>query len=307
MSVSFVAPTTFNPTADNAYHDVASGAPTGATGVMLLIQETSGFSNTIGIRAKGSTDTYTHIFSANTQTWMYMGLDSSGNFQVQCGRACNIIVYGFFGTESTFLANAQTQAVTAATWTDVVLTSLNAGAIAAIGFVGPGAGSGYKFGARMKGSTDNHSVDDPSPLRGFIVGLDSNQTFQAFANGADTFYIQGYMTSGVVCNVNGIDRSTTTAGSYVTNAALPGGSIGGVYEFTQVSSALSNAMRANGSSQDLYGVGPGHGFIAIGCDGSQLTQQKVSLTTSKLYELASFTAAKAATPLLTMLTNQGGF
>lgn len=307
MTVSFISPTTFNPTADNAYHDVASGAPTGATGVMLLIQETSGFSNTIGIRAKGSTDTYTQIFAASTQTWLYMGVDGSGNFQVRCGRACNIIVYGFFGAESTFLANAQTQAVTAATWTDVVLTSLSASAIAVIGFVGPGAGNGYKFGARMKGSTDNHSVDDSTALRGFIVGLDASQTFQAFANGADTFYIQGYMTSGIACNVNGIDRSTTTSGSYVTNTALPSGAIGGVYEFAQASATLSNAMRANGSSQDLYGVGPGHGFIAIGCDVSQLTQQKVSLTTSKLYELASFTGGTISKALLSAASCHAGF
>lgn len=286
---TFITPVAKTIGASGAWTDIdcSSDIPSGSTGVILRIRNTTVFGQTVGVRKNGSTDTITFNSQANSQRYAVIGVDGSRIFEAitddDSASAWDVI--GYFGSEAVFFTNAVVKSVTPATWQAVSIASDTGGdtAVAALVILN----DAFVGGLRQTGSTDNNLVFNPKLLSS-PVGCDGSEQFDVYSGDNADVKVVGYMTSGITWNTNANDRSLGSTGSYADLTALASGAIGGIYQCT---SADDFALRENGSSEDIYLAGPSHAMVK--CDASRLVEGKIEAITQDFWELGYFTAAAA--------------
>lgn len=192
-----------------------TGIPSNATGVILNFVAGS-VANAITLRMTGSTDTQTtsNSLSANTQCFLCVGVNSSGQFDcrltnVTAGQTVTIFLVGFFTSgEAVFFQNAiQVTSALPSTNTTFNTSTFAPGARAV--FLWCGAfNTGY---FRQTGSTDTVAAS------GFVAapcGVNTSGQFDAKSTGSPAVYCFGYMVSGIVWNTNAVSRTISTTGSF---------------------------------------------------------------------------------------------
>lgn len=309
--VYLAAPVDVTPVSFAAWVDVdaaAAGVPAGASGVIVHISKT-GAADAFGLRKNGSTDNRIANFNdggVGSHFWAAIGVDGSGLFEAYLGTTGLWTVYitGYFsGGEESFFTNAVDKSLgTANIWTDVDISGDTGGdtAVGAI-FEINGTSSAQTMGFRNNGSTDDRR--QPFAVRKWaFVGVDGSEIceHQMSSVNVDIFLI-GYWKTGATFTTNGTDRSTATTGSYEDVAALPVGAVGGVYEFNGVGGTYGpdHALRKNGASDDIYS-NTRKAWGLVECDGSRITEQKLSDASMDLFEMGYLTAPPAAAAARTL-------
>jgi photosystem II stability/assembly factor-like uncharacterized protein len=304
-----VSPTT---TASWADVDVSASIPAGATGVILQVLNSTATDRMYGVRKKGSTDTWMSSYDtakAGTHTWLMVGVDSSGIFEVYqetTDPQTHLIGYTMSGV--TFFTNALNKSLgSAGSWLDIDISS-DTGVDTAIGAIvtAQNTGNTQSWGIRMNGSTDSRggTAGTGDTRHNFssmaMVGVDGGEIFEMRIESTEIdAYLMGYVTSGAVFFQNGIDKSiaagstpidvdiTAHIGTDTANGAL-------VEVYPDFNDRFQTMLRPNGATH-LFDEDMGHQHALLGIDAGDIFEGTVSDTTQKFW-LTGYTVTALGPP-----------
>ena len=174
-------------------------APAGAVGVLVEWQNTSGATNTAGIRKNGSTDTFTYGNEANTNHfYQACGVDASRIFEARLSHiGMKLWVIGYFMAPIEFETNAISYALGGTgTWTNISVTGGASPATAdgALWLIRNGATGPRSAGTRKEGSTDeSYGGEQTSGVSAYFTGLDGSRVAEGKIQGLlSDHYVIGY-------------------------------------------------------------------------------------------------------------------
>lgn len=293
---------------NNTFGAVTSGAPTTASGVILLFENTSGRNVIVTLRQTGSTDTqlFTVGCGANTQAVYHTGVSNqSGNMQFDANLSvasfgvCYLMGY-YLASEATFFTNAVQ--ITSPTLSNAYQT-FNVSANVPAGSPGifldvnmTGSGGGPLF-LRQNTSSDTLAATITSAPISSIVGVDSSQQFQAktSTNGSgQSMYLRGYLTSasGLVWHQNmiSVGGSWTTGSFQNVPAGTSAFSVGGIYTCIGTGNNLSSMVPTgcNTSSFNLQQTIVNQYVVGT----NQVAQINPTSATQPVFEQGIFTQAQ---------------
>lgn len=288
---TFITPVEKSIASNNTWVDIDCSAniPSGATGVIVRVRETGGWTNNCGLRKNGSSDATTWQVPPSSQVYVCIGVDASRIFEAYSEDYAyhRYDIVGYFESEAVFFTNAVAKTPTTGSWQTVSIASDTGGDTAVGAFIM--AKELYNFGMRHGDSTDTRTFNGGSSqyIVGGIVGCNASEEFDVYSGDSGTLWVTGYMTTGVTFNTNGTDRSLGSTGAYTDLTALPSGAIGGIY-YVYGGYAETWALRENGSSDDRYMRLPGPALVK--CDGSRIVEGEISATTVDFWEQGYFTS-----------------
>ena len=271
--ITCVEPQLFRPTKSNEWQDfdLSKVVPEGATGAIFhLINFDPGVENSVGLRKKGSTDSYIGRMKRNTHSWAMVGLDENRKCQAWAGNYGwqNFLLVGYTGENFTFFTNGYN--ITPATkkaWVETDIATECPGAIAAIIEFATHLDDQDLMGARKHGSTDDRHQGNYHMW--MVVGLDANQHLDLYDEDwptpCDAFNLIGYITAGVTMYTNGADISPTQDGLY-HDVSLLGYLANPIIAFIELDSgalASDYAIRKNTMCGDIYYDGDNHNFAIV--------------------------------------------
>jgi len=273
--------------------DVSGSVPSGATGVILHIVNTSTTTDyALGLRKNGSTDNrYQNIESVHY--WAAIGLDANRLFEAYVGDTTYVDVYlvGYTVAGVTFFTNAYDKSLTSTgDWYDINCATEAPSAIGLI-FEVVGSTSVYVMGMRKNGSTDNRTANVAVHRQfGVIIGCDSSQICEGYiGNVAVDFFLVGYITDGCTFNLNATDVSLSSIGQWLDLSALPSGANMGFIEVI-TSAGKRYGLRKNGSSENIYQYVSRHCWGFVECDASQIIEGKIETTNVDFFVVGYSTA-----------------
>lgn len=260
--MNFITPVEITPGTAGSWQDVDVSAyvPAGATGVALHIINASAGLVYTGWRKNGSSDSRTDRVSDTCHFWATIGVDGSRILELYLSTLTDVHVYvvGYFTDDAVFFTNAVNKSLsTTSSWLDIDISSDTGGdtAIGAILEVKQSSATNA-WGIRCNGSSDDRSNRGGIYHRGVIIGVDGSEIFEGYINSTLVdFFLNGYILSGSVFNVNATDLSLGFETGYWLDlpAALPSGAIGGYFEIFY--GGYDYGLRKNGSSEDIiYGA-----------------------------------------------------
>lgn len=270
--------------------------PSGVTGVALRVRNTNASNNyTYGARKNGSTDTRTHTVSASSQTNLFIGVDASHIFEVFASNTSRIngTIIGYF-VDVTFLDNGTDKSTsTTGEWTD-----LDSGTSSAVGLlldVISSSYSGYDFGLRKNGSTDNRLNDVVKDNGGtWLVGAAAGVSEQYIENAAIDVYLIGYVTaSNFVLATNATDLSLTGTGAFEDLTVLSASAVANVIEVCSVTATDTFSLRENGDALDFYYRLNLHCSLLVDADANGVSEGKISSTDIDFFGTGYITAPPA--------------
>ncbi len=286
--------------------DVSSWVPAGATGVILQEVNSTGTSFPFGVRKNGSVDTW--MASNNTSKtrslgFHMIGVDAGGIFEAYTGStSVKTYLLGYTTAGVTFFTNALNMSVNSTgSWQDIDI-SAHTGSDTAIGavFVVRNTGGDANVALRMKGSSDDrYSEFDSEEAQTVLMGVDGNEVAQMkIASTTLDLYLIGYVTSGAVFFRNGLDKSTSTTGSYVdvdiTSDIGTDDANGAILALHNTSTTNEGfTVRSNGATYDHYERVVEKVWPVTGIDASNIFEQKIGNPTRDLY-LTGYTLATGA-------------
>lgn len=174
--------------------------PASATGVMLVIRNTSSTSVLYGFRKLGSTDTQRGDIVSKAQYTAFVGLDPNRRMQYNLSSSgVNVYVTGYFEYEAEFLTNgiALTTYINN-TWTNVSLSQhIPSNSKWAILEVIDFKHQGQPFGCQPGGSSA-HDVKLPLRYHTWVLtGVDTIRRVAIYAHSSHhTIYLVGWVVSG---------------------------------------------------------------------------------------------------------------
>ena len=187
---------------------------------------------------------------------------------------------------------------TTGSWQDVDLDSF-------VGSIPAGAGiaiieirsttAEYNVGLRNNGSTDNRTntiyADGGGNSRQWaLCPFDTDHILEIYRGNTNvTFFVHGYIQSGVTGYTNALDRSITSTTAWTDLTALPVGATGGIYEIV-LSTNDQWGLRMNGSTDNRLAFAYTHAWFAVGADGSRIVEGRISVTSVDFFEMGYFTA-----------------
>jgi hypothetical protein len=275
--------------------DLSEYIPENASGVIVRVINSAGGLSSFGLRKKGSSDDITDSIANFSQTTISIGCSTDRKIQANIGSAdVTLWLQGYYQTEeAVFYTNAYDKSIATDTaWTDVICASCPSGVKFALLEVTGSYANGCNF--RNKGSSDDRIPNNFCGHAGVIVGLDSNKTFQAYAESASGLKIRlvGYLKTGYTLE-NGIDVSLSGTGSYsyIPLSSVPSGAIGAIVEVfgNYYSGYNSFGIRKTGASEDLYKHHYGYsGTHAVSVQGGGF-EGKIASTDVDFFILGYFT------------------
>lgn len=294
--------------AQSTWTTLSSGAPAGATGMVVLLTTSSGGGAVAReFRKTGSTDNYvTDSMGANQQIVRWVGLKAgqSGVNDFDFFNAASVVgeasLYPlcYFGSEAVFPTAIIAMASTLTTsYVNTYSTGGNAPSALAAVFNIHGGGDYYAY-FRHPSSTDAFDCNNESASgrRDWFCALNGSQQYSAKAGNAGRQpYLVAYFTSNVVIPTNGIGvtRTPGTAGSY-QNLSVSGDTspiaIPYYLHFNTTSEAYQ--LSGQGTSWTAPNLASAGGFGAPGFAYAP-AQANIASTSLVVSEMAYFTAGAA--------------
>lgn len=189
---------------------------------MLHIVASNTVTTRVGVRKKGSSDD--HYNSLMGHYWSCIGVDENRVFQAKIQNAAydQIWLVGYFGSEATFLTNAVAKSVALGeidTWIDWDLSgTLPNGTLGVFLTL---SSASVSQGVRKNGSTDDRHTAPLHESSWAMIGVDENRILELWAHAtSQVFYLNGYLTAGVIFNTNAPDLSLGSTGSWDDLAAF---------------------------------------------------------------------------------------
>ncbi len=270
--------------------DVSSVVPSGATGVVLHLENTRSsapYGYELGIRKNGSTDDRHIDLWGKTHCWAAIGVDANRVFEayVESTTYINIYVIGYTKAGVTFKTNADDKSLsTTGSWQDIDCSTEAPSAIGLI-FEVCATSPPYAGGLRKNGSSDDRKGGEYHGFYkhnsfGAIIGCDASQICEGYIGSTTVdFFLVGYITDGATFNTNATDVSLGTTGSWIDLSALPSGANMGFIEvYNTVGTVYNYGLRKNGSAEDIYWWSYHHPWGIVECDASQLIEGKIANT-----------------------------
>lgn len=275
---------------------LASGAPSGATGMAYLLSVGAG-SFVRETRKNGSTDAYISDACGSSDNLLrFCGLDGSGNFQYYTTNTTptNDAIYPliWFGGEATFPTNIIAMGSTLTGSYTTYSTGGNApGALAAVFNIH--GGSDYASFFRHPSSSDDFAnANEAATRRDWLTALNAGQQYAAKAgNTGRQPYLVCYFTSNYVTpsNFNSVVRTPGTAGSY-QNLSTSGDNspLAIVYYLDSPSTSYTFQLSGQTSAWTAPTAPPGGNFASqqLAIAPAQANIQNVALA---IYEQGYFT------------------
>lgn len=295
MGFTYRTPVTYNIATINAWVDVNVSAdiPAGATGVILHINYTSGGNHPILFRKKGSTfDPANKPIWRNTMhAWLIVPVDANRIFQVWSDVTLfDLIVIGHTDDKVKFLDPPPLKSNTVTfTWQDIdITTDVGADAGNVLMAFGLFQSDAIVDGnnVRPNGSTDSRTGN--SMAVSWFVKVDPSDIFEQYViNTADGAYLYGYAIADVdIPNLNAVERSAGFAiNTWTDMAALPTGSVGGLYEIRDTVKDNDYGLRKNGSTESVLNdpsVERAYGLPE--CDAGLICEGYIAATSVHIFE-----------------------
>jgi hypothetical protein len=290
QSFFYIDPVRVTPSVADSWQDVdvSSYIPARATGVILHYDMTgASVGEEIGFRKNGSTDNRTGINMVQTHAWAMIGVDSNRIFEAYVGStAIDIWLVGYTTAGVVFFDNSIPKTVAVNnSWQDINIAA-DTGADTAIGVILEVAQSSatITWGVRKNGSTDNRRSASAYQHKWAIIGVDSNEIFEARTSNAGnvTFHVIGYVKYGAYFFTNGVDK-TPAAGSWqdVNVSGDTGGTDVANGVFIEVYGTTDGPMyglRKNGSSEAIIAEARRHAWGIVECDASEIYEAYLSVS-----------------------------
>ena len=239
-----------------------NGVPSGATGVILKIVNTSA-TGRAEARKNGSSDDFGLNLPANYFRFAFVGLDENRVFEAYVGNT-NIKIYliGYCDENCGFFTNAIEKTVTADdTWRDIDASGdIPAGATGAVCCLyNDSTSTDYYVGIRKNGSISTLTRGRCTYNRRYtfqLCGVDGNRVFEGLrGNTAVHIMLIGYTKNPITFFTDPVDKSLSQTSQWtdidVTNDTDPAAD--GAILFMRNSSSSTNPYgdsRKNGSSDD---------------------------------------------------------
>ena len=293
-----ITPVEVTPGTPNTWADVnvAAYAPSGATGVLLHIVNSTGTPYAIGLRKNGSTDNRTQVFGYYDHCWAAIGVDSSRIFEAFVGSttAMDIYLVGYTMSGVTFFTNAHDKSLgTTGAWIDINCAAQAPGAAGLIFEISAGSTATF-FGLRKNGSSDNRTATTGYHCCfGAIIGCDTSQICEGYISTTQVdFYLVGYITDGCTFNLNATDVSLGSVGSWLDLPALPASANMGFIEVT-ASDYYDYGLRKNGSTENIYEEASRHPWVFVECDVNHIIEGKIANTAVDFFVIGYSTVPQA--------------
>ncbi len=280
-----ITPQEFTVDQANAWRDVdvSSVVPSGATGVIIHMVNTSGTTYEASVRKNGSTDDRHRDIAYNNHQWAMIGVDANRVFEAYVESTTNIDIYvvGYTKAGVTFKTNADDKSLgTSGSWQDINCSSE---APSAIGLIWEVVTLGWNldFGLRKNGSSDNRYTRPVYPSWvGAVIGCDTSQICEGKIEDTNVdFFLVGYITDGCTFNTNATDVSLGSTGSWLGLSALPSGANMGIIEVIDTTiGARDYGLRKNGSAEDIYQMVYAHTWGIVECDANRVIEGKIEST-----------------------------
>lgn len=271
--------------------DLAALIPSGTTGVILQIVNTSGSGHNVGWRKNGSgDDRYTNVHK-NSVFWVAIGVDASRIFEMKVANLnVDCYLHGSFDDDAVFLTNATFKTAGTGSWLDIDISGDTGGATAIAAIVEfnvPGASSGL----RENGSTDDRTGNIQHS--GGLVSVDGSEIFEVKQSNNQT-YLTGYVTKEMTWVTNAVDVSLSSTGPWINLSALPAGATGGVVSIHHSGSISSGGLRVDGDSQNISDRNNKSLTYGMVKALSLIIEGKIGNTSVNMYRHGHFEEAAAA-------------
>jgi len=294
---TFITPTNITPGTSGSWQtvDISSYIPAGSTGVILHIHDPGGASpRDIGWRKYGSSDNRIDDMSSE-HFWTAIGCSSDRKVDLYIGNTTTpeIWLVGYFGSEAYFFTNAVDKTPgTLDSWQTVNIAS-DTGTDTATAAIFEAIQTGWGFGVRKYGSSDNRTNSSGSHIGG-IVGVDGSERFGAYLGDATPYqtvklWLVGYMTAGFTSNTTATNVSLSSTGAWYDISALPAGALGGVIEVSGGFSGDEYGLRKNGTGETIYESMPNnHAIGIVEADTSRIIEGRIANTDTDFFVLGYF-------------------
>jgi len=175
-------------------------------------------------------------------------------------------------------------------WVDVdVSASVPAGATGVIVHIVNSSGYAATTGVRKNGSTDSRTWTGTGggayqSHQWAVIGVDANRIFEA--NVGPAYYLVGYFGSESAFFTNAVDKTLGSTDAYVDiDISADTGADTAIGVFIEMWPAWETFMaaRMNGSTDDIYYYRYCPYWMAVGVDGSEIFEGKVSNTGSHFF------------------------
>ncbi|MFC1658227.1 hypothetical protein ACFL1D_02450 [Candidatus Omnitrophota bacterium] len=278
--------------ADYDLDDYIAGLGSDVTGVIVHVVADGTYY--FGIRTDGGNHPTSALYSGS-HAWAISGVNAATHvFEMSPQNTSNMHVYivGYTTTGVVFFTNT-IEYNPGTSWGDLDTSSdVPSNAIGLIWeFTSPG--SGYSYGVRNNGSTDDF-YRQVTYHSWAIIGCDTSQICDG-RESSDTigFYLIGYITDGAVFHTNGISRSLGSTGTWTDITCSTGA--GGVFidvvsEDTGSFNWDFGLRRMSDTWEDIYYENLYHPFAFIGCDNNYKIQGKIADTRLDFYEVGYATS-----------------
>jgi len=304
--VMLASPVDVTPATTGSFQDVdldtyIAGLPSGLTGVLLRVENTS--SDTayyFDCRKKGSTDALEDYVdymddAVKYKTCHACGVDANKIFQLNLEDKTYLKVYviGYFTAGVTFLTNMVNKSISAtSTWTDVDCSASAPSAAALIFRLFNTGSTNRNAGLRKNGSTDARTnIVNSGGGAVAIVGCDSSQICEHYISNAEQdLYLIGYVTAGCTMLTDGTNISLSGAGSWTDLAAAPAGATHAIIEVITASTSYYNfGLRENGSSDESgYAEFLRHSWEIVKLDANRVAEAKIENTAVDMFLIGYF-------------------
>ena len=241
--------------------DVSSHIPSGSTGVVVKINNTSNASRG-EVRKNGSSDDFGCYLGGNNGRFALVGVDANRVFEAYIANSnVEIILVGYTDESCVFFDNAIEKTISTGSWQDIDasgdISSEATGVICLL--INTSGSTNYSAGIRKNGSSDEFTYGDIYKGARFnyqLCGVDASRIFESrIENSAVEVYLVGYTKSPITFLTNGIDKSLSQTNEWtdIDVTSETEAEADGVIIFMKNTSSSSQGrsdVRKNGSSDD---------------------------------------------------------
>jgi hypothetical protein len=242
---------------------LSSFLPSSAVALFLHVVQTGGPTEPFNFRKTGSSDNRIGNSAGNFHTWAVVGVDASITFQYFLGNALTQQVYlvGYMtGSSGVMFDNGSPQTGTNWAWTEKDLSGICPNAI---GIIYEIENWGGFWGIRHGDSTQDRKDAGYGRAWG-VIGCSNTQRVDIYVGGGalqEYFYILGYITKDALFNVDAEDISLGSTGAYIDIDLSSKKACLAFIDIPMAAVSINYALRAKGSSEDIYRPGEGqHSF-----------------------------------------------
>ena len=278
--------------------DVSAYVPDGATGV--IVEYVGNYTSTFAVRPNGSTDDISSSRKHGHGVG-FMSIDGDDVFECKLSGG-SLYLLGYTTSWGYLSSVVDVSPAVLNSWEDVdVSAHVPDGTVAVVLDVVNTAGSTVNTGLRENGiSTGTAYYGMQASGHSYaIVGLDSNEVFEAYiSNAGCDCYLLGYISSGYTSLAAWSDQSLPTTGSYQTmdlNSVIGSGSVAALFDVNGYGQLYDYDLRGYGETTSYSeDAGAIHHWFLVPCSSDRKVSGFIGHTSQDWFVTGYFTSGVVA-------------